>query len=770
MSNTVYPTLAEILRAILVSMDIKNYHGNESAKVIDNLVAKTIYDPREFDEIFDHSLKSVLYELLGQENGQIFIDYIHNFLQEYIQIVRYYSVEGLTRQDIMPILINGIGRKYILNLLSNMHQFVQGPTQQELGMMQSPFVPVVLQWFKDNHTIEWNSFIKELDESGKDRVRAWQSEGDLPLLQQLKLFKKNKQPNNKFVSDLTTWLWVARSLDALMRDHAIGTTCAHTLINTSIDDILKYTEQAIYEHKAKIADKIPTFNQEIQLEYFGYLAPHFPKFKNNNVAIKDNIKYLKNFYTRKNIVNWDYYFDFYLARWHVYNGELEQALIFYKQSFENGLFCSGKKLDNLISEALVVAATIKNIDNIFIKQLKWAEILFKYDISSVFDRKSSNKKEDNIEAWEIEMWQKNFETVFPKYGWFKDSQLIQHDIKDDILPKVKGLLKPDYKKPNKKVTRQQKTKMFDGTISSYGFITRKEPQLIYYMIFNEYDVVEKLITCGASVNVQSEVGDTPILIALRALDKTHTRLDSITTGSQPSGDERLFKLISSFPHDTAVINQVTQKRRFLPIIAAVETGRIDIVKKVIELGADVNRRGTLDNVTALYRCIQLMGGITKKSASLDAHRHSLKYNRTAGLAAARRMSGGEFGHRINNYTQHMHHENYEELFSEIWSIELDEYSKAFEYSELLKIAKLLIDNGAKLDARHKIIDLEDYTPLAFAAENDLDDLFRYMLIKKGDPKVKCKYIEKGMTKFADCHDVATHWKSEKVLTVLKELG
>lgn len=497
------------------------------------------------------------------------------------------------------------------------------------------------------------------------------------------------------------------------------------------------------------------------------LAPNCPKFKSNNETIKKHIEYLYSFYQRKNIINWDYSFNFYLARWYVYNGKLDIALNFYKKSFEMSWFCAGKNLENLISEALVVAASVKNIDNIFIKQLKWAEILFKYDIPSVFSSKSSNKKEDTIEDWEIEMWQKNFETVFPKHGWFKDSQLIQHDIKEDVLPKVKGLLKPDYKKPNKKVTRQQKTEMLDGTVLSYGFITRKEPQLIYYMIFNEYDVVEKLIDCGASVNMKSEVGDTPILLALRALDKTHTLLDSFITGSKPSRDERFFKLLSNYQHNLETINQVTQKNRYLPLIAAVETGRFDIVKKVIELGADVNRRGTLDNVTALYRCIQLMGNITQREKSLEALCASFKVGKLSACAAARRMSGGAFGHRITSYTQQIPIEKYDELLDKMFNMVLDSYNQSFNYSELLEIAKLLIDNGAKIDTRHKIHDLEDYTPLAFAAENDLDDLFRYMLLKKGDHKVKCKYTEKGMTKFADCWDVATYWKSEKVLVVLK---
>lgn len=768
MSNAVYPTLPEILRAILVSMDIKNYQGNESAKEIDNLVAKSVYDPREFDEIFNNSLGSVLCELLGQEKSQTLIDYINHFLMDYIKIVRFYSLEGLTRQEIIPILIKGIGRKHILNLLSDMCQLVKGPTLQELSQAQTSFVPTVLSWFKKYDEDAWQEFYNQLNESGKDRIRAWQSEGNLPTVQQLKLLK---QQSNKFVSDLVIWLWIARSLDALMRDNEIESIYAYKLINTSNEDVFKYTETAINDHKVRIAKKIPVFNHELLSECFAYLAPNCPKYKGDNGAIKDNIKYLNSFYQRKNIANWDHLFDFYLARWHVYNGELDQALILYKQSFENGLFCSGKNLEILIREALVVATSVKNIDHVFIKQLKWADILFKYDIPSVFNQKPSNKKEDNIEAWEIEMWQKNFETVFPKQGWFKDSKLIQCDIKDDVTPKSSKLLKPDYKKPDKKVIRQQNTERPDGTVLSYGSITRKEPQLIYYMIFNEYDVAEKLIECGASVNVKSEVGDTPILIALKALDKTRTILDSFITNSKPSGDERLFQLISSVPHDADIINQVTQKRRLLPIIAAVETGRIDIVKKIIELGADVNRRGTLDNVTALYRCIQLMGDITRKEKSQKAHEYSRKYNRTAGFAAARRMSGGELGHRINDYAQHEHFsESLSEVFSELFSIELDGYSEVFSYVELLKIAKLLINNGAKMDARHKIMDLEDYTPLAFAAENDLDDLFRYMLLKNGDPKVKCKYTEQGMTKFADCWDVATHWKSEKVLAVLQKLS
>lgn len=263
MSNTVYPTLPEILRAILVSMDIKNYQGNESAKEIDNLVAKTVYDPREFDEIFNNSLGSALCELLGQETSQTLIDYINHFLMDYIKIVRFYSLEGLTRQEIIHILIKGIGRKHILNLLSNMCQLVKGPTLQELSQAQTSFVPTVLSWFKKHDEDAWQEFYNQLNESGKDRIQAWKAEGELPTVQQLKLLSN---PKYSYDTDLFVWLLIARSLDAIIRHHTIDRAFMYELININIEDIFKYTNKKINDHKVRIAKKVPIFNHELLSE------------------------------------------------------------------------------------------------------------------------------------------------------------------------------------------------------------------------------------------------------------------------------------------------------------------------------------------------------------------------------------------------------------------------------------------------------------------------------------------------------------------------
>lgn len=757
MSITVYPTLSEILRSLLVSLDIKNYsiNGVVFAKEIDNLVAKNIYDPREFVELFEGSFGAILKELLGENKGQIFVDYTRHFFMDYIQIASYCSVEGLTRQIIMPILIKGIGRKHILNLLFNMSKIIKGPNEQELRVTQVSFVPTVLRWFKGHDEVAWNNFYQELDESSKDRIQAWQSEGELPTVQQLKLLKHK---DYIYEYELFVWLLVARATDYYMRSYNLTAQNKEDLMLELPKDIFLYTKKNI-SYLKRNTQKFPL---DLLEECFDKLDPKIDKTEINKEDIRDNLEYLKYFFIQEDIVNWSYIFDFYLARWHVYNGDLEEALLFYKQSFKAGLFCSGKKLEDLIYEALIIAVTVEKGDIIFIKELKWAAILFKYDIPSVFDSKSSNKKEDNIQDWEIEMWQQSFETVFPKEGWFKDSKL-KNDW-DIAQSKAVGFLKPDYKNPNKKVYRAQNTRMGDGALISFGFIKRREPQLVYFMIFNKYDIVEKLIGSGASINVKSEVGDTPILIALRALNKTHTSLDTYRMGTSISGDERFFQLVSRYKHEPEIMNQETQKSRHLPIIAAVETGRLDIVKKVIQLGANVNIKGTLDDVTPLYRCIQIMGELAQKQHVFNIAKSSFKTQKMSIFAAMRRTEGGTLGHRISDYGSRTSFVN-EELISQLMEVELDEY-KAFSYTELFEIAKLLIDKGANVDEPHTIQDLSNFTPLMFTVENDLADLFFYMLMKNGDPKLQCRYMENGMTKLADCWDVAEWWGSEKTLLIL----
>ena len=740
MSNFVFPTLAEVLRTLLVSIDLK---GNN--KEIDSFVDKKIYDPREFNEKVDIFLKKPLNDLLD-EQGELFIGAIDQFFIAYINIVKKYSVEGLTRRELLPILINSVFKKHIFNFLLTINCLFPGPDIKKFKKTSNSLVVEVLNWFKNYNNTAWNEFYKGLDNSTKDRIYAWRAEGELPSFYYLKIIKNS---NYKFKLNLIIWLLVARGVDYLLRN-----IDEEVVINNLQGDIYEYIESSIESCKSKI---YPRIKQEIDalFQISDYLEPDSVKVNLDTNNIKNNIYLIKNSFTYKFIPNYNHIFYFNLARWYVYNGELEQANKMYKYAFEKGMFCAGKDLDKIIEESLVIAASLQKPDNIFIKQLKWAAIIFSDDVSSSFNKHSSNKKEDNIEPWEIAMWRRAFKKLFPQEGWFNAVKLSSFE--EDNLS-VGQVIVPDYTNPNKKITKPQMILLDKGSYLTFSFLKRKEPQLIYFMILNEYEVVKKLLESNASVNTISEIGDTPILIALKALDRTNTIIDRFCTKTKPSGDHRFFNLISTYQHTEATVNSITQKNRYLPIISAVETGNPDIVKKIIDFGADLNKKGTLDNITALYRCIQIMAMLQNRSCLMQ--KVKLDPNRLKQVAAAcRRKVEGAKGHRLEDYYLDVPEKFYENLFK----VELEEYRQKFKYEDMLNIAKILIDNGADPNLKIDIGQLEGYTSLAFAAENDLEELFVYMLDKGGDPRAKHKYIQSGVAISKDCWDVALYWHSEKII-------
>ena len=197
-----------------------------------------------------------------------------------------------------------------------------------------------------------------------------------------------------------------------------------------------------------------------------------------------------------------YWLDWHEARWHVFSGNLEQANGLYKKAFEDSLFRAGINQREIINESLVVAARLDKPDKIFLKHLKWMLINLQYDIPSVSRDKSSNTFNDSVENWEIDLWRSSFISTFPKAGWFKNTSynLAADRIGPLIYTSIEQI-KPDFRYPNRKI------KIGDTWEKSM-------PQLIWFLIAENFEVVEKLIKKGANVNVTSDAGDTPILMLL----------------------------------------------------------------------------------------------------------------------------------------------------------------------------------------------------------------------------------------------------------------
>jgi ankyrin repeat protein len=260
--------------------------------------------------------------------------------------------------------------------------------------------------------------------------------------------------------------------------------------------------------------------------------------------------------------------------------------------------------------------------------------------------------------------------------------------------------------------------------------------------------VKKLLDKGASVDVCSDTGDTPLLASVIQMSKN--KLDSVG-----ESDDRFFMLLSKYKHKSETVNQRTSKKRLTPLMSAIDAGRVDVVQKLLDMGAEVDRKASADDMTPLYYCIQLI----KRLETPDEFKYKLKEaSKNPEINKELRRWGvnhlpnsplieGFIGDLIDNVTP----------LSEV------------DPKEIEKIALLLLENGANPNCEHNITGSNStlYTPLMLAAEEDNAFLFEKMLDFGGDIQKRAKYSTRTPSD-DDIEGICKYFSSKKVIRLLRQ--
>lgn len=443
-----------------------------------------------------------------------------------------------------------------------------------------------------------------------------------------------------------------------------------------------------------------------------------------------------------------YWFDWQEGSVHAHSHDLKNAVACYKNAFKDALYRAGENQKIIIEEALVLAASLEKPDVVFLKRLKSMAIMFDYDIPSVPEHGVDEryKSSNIIEDWEIDLWRADFYRRFPLEGCFPGT--IQHLISSRAGPLFVGNLdgiKPDYRAPNRRI--------------KVGDTWKKTcPQLVWFAEHSKIEIVRKLLKRGADVNCFSDAGDSPILMALEELNLTAVPYRSL--------DASIFWLLAQHEHVPDTLNKCTLKKRLLPIISAVESGRPDIVSKVIEMGADPNGRGKTDNQTPLYVCLHLIS-VAKaperhyqnmfNSPLTDASLDSIRRH-TAGIAGFTLEDQREFFERFKCDPQFM------PIKAAAVQLMADRAKEFLHVDKLRDIALQLMEAGADPNARHTN-PIVNYTPLMLAAELDEAETFRFMLDHGGDPNLFCEHPRTGAK--VDCCFIADEFRARRVQSILR---
>ena len=709
-AETPYPNPFEIIRYVLRCLDLK-----QSNKRLDDLAGKPIYDPRELRRELEQSVPSTLEKYMGPVASDKISTSLSTFIDYYLHnIVGKTAADGVSRADVLGLLIRSCIKEHLVGLAIELNQDLKAPHPSFWFSPGGNTVGATFAWLEE-HQPGLTAYLASLSKENRDRISSWRNGNELPSAQSIKLLFPTNDPSEVCETAQSryffkTLLFIARAIDFTKR-HNLG----EILIDEARLSIWNAEEEVHPCSEIKrIQDQLLlTMGSDIHLIGKLQKALNPEAIKTDISGHQETIKQVRTIIqASSNLHSAEYWIDWYDARRHVFSGELAKANQLYKKSFEKASFVAGNNLKHIIKEALVVAANQSKADAVFLKQLKWSLINFGYDIPSASSPKPSHKVLATIESWEIEQWENAFFQVFPEEGLYPGTEF---DFNDDstgplILTNPEEI-NPDYRYP-------------DRTIKVGDTWKRSMPQIVWFALDENIEVCRKLLEKGANINVKSEVGDTPILMALEAMNLTEVPYRSL--------NQELFFLISSQPHEKAIINTRTQKRRLLPIVSAVQYGRLEIVDKILSMGADPKGRGQTDLQTPLMVCLKLIG--TLKYPEMSKQQQKFMPSSAEILDSFRRHSHGIFGFTLDELQATQSAIHHSPKFQEFKRLAIKyRYQRITENTsleEMRRIASQLIKAGADVNAVHSS-PIKGYTPLMLAAELDEVDLFETMLVHGG---------------------------------------
>ncbi|WP_278404059.1 ankyrin repeat domain-containing protein, partial [Pseudoalteromonas ruthenica] len=698
-------------------------------------------------EVFDYLSKT-----LDNEVSAIFEQGFNAYLTEYMNHVSNIYAEGLSRSEIGIALCKTLLSKHVVNTIERALSLVSSkkPLSVAFFSFQETCTSQILAWLEENEG-GWKHYYNSLEKENKAKVKAWKDGEHKPDIQSLVFLQSWSQgpwPEHIDWQKVRVLLFIASIIDRTVKEEGSSLLIDECrLLSWGAKPTYEFS-QLIQSHQQAYKDRISYLLPlvgEIQQGLKRTIVKNEGQFEYFKAAIDKLEQQLS---PKEHKSHFAYWVQWHKARMYSLNGQLEEANALYKFGFDECLYRAGINQKYIIEEAIVVAASQEKPDKVFLKHLKNALLMFNYDIPSVQSGESSNKFSDIIEDWEVQNWRASFYKVFPRARMFPEANTpeITANIGINVVTDIDEI-KPDYRHPNRKL--------------KIGEIWKKTyPQLAWFAEMEKIDVVKKLLKQGADVNLTSSSGDTAILMALEALNVKALPYRSL--------NEELFNLLSQHPHSKETMNLATNKKRLLPLISAVESGKLNVVQKVLELGADVNVRGATDSQTALNVSLKMIGMLKNPQEFVKGQ---VKMVQTPELLdSIRRHSAGVTGFTLEDQAKHLNANDTSVKFQSFMDIAmnvmLERFDKQLDLNQLRQISAILIDQNSDVNAEH-VAPVKGYTPLMLAAELDEVGLFNKMLCNGGDPRKT--YFCKNTKQSVDCWRIAEYFGSTKVLAALREI-
>lgn len=716
-----YPSVGEVLRYIYKVLGLR-----KPDKELDRYAIRGDYDYR-LEERYIEDISKQLALYYGENAVIVSITMIEELLASYKDLVLQIPLENLPRSKSIALLVKHFFCGWGVAVLKEMAQEFRNPLVVALALSKdiSPVHTFLksLAYQSPHFDIAW----KSLQKGDKDKLNRWckasgEKNADLPHAEGVaqvvaELIVNWPKPMTEKEAEsilfyLSMMFMVSIAIEKCKRDadrfsdSSLIEALSYFMSSTTLHDCGMELSKALIEHNV---------NNEEYIKECAYL--HLQLYDRNiqstyqtvMVGISDARVKAKTFDPENTA---SYYLDWLEGRFAALSGDFDKAVKFYKLAVKGATYRAGGNQAVILREALSLAAFCGN-QRSFVKNVKNQMIAFglmakpKYRPDTDLVNKQSRSKHDVVEDWEVKNWVNDFDIMFPEGKRFADFS----DKKGKYLASVG----PVILRPSDEIAGID----FDSPNLIIEVGGKRWHQLTYCAYNNDVESARKLLSSGASVDAINDVGDTPILMSLQ-------EMDPFDLGASLS--RRCFDLISLYPHKSETINTITVKRRLSTMICAVETGKSDIVEKVIELGGDVNQSAGVLGLTPLITCLNLINRATnpeKWLSKMVGAPVSLE-----AFEAARRYSNGSLGMDYETFKKQVQNSGLSSIANYALESQLNRFVQNMEIQSLYDILELLISAGANVNQRYSVGMLDGYTPLMLAAElNDRDAI--QLLIENG---------------------------------------
>ena len=735
---------------------LREFANGLGTKGIDSRIAKKIDDACKSNEITPalyHELKQkLIYEpvkgFVNESVAQRFVVGFDRLVDQYRELMIAAPLDGVAVEDARVFL----DRYFLTFNLSLFCDDILGNVPLNsivVAQSKQSFVSIVVNGLKQ--LPQWPKHYRSLSSENKERLRIWAlpDKAELPSLGSINLIGRKLRTEKSWLAFKVNFL-VARLWDYFFRrfpemDVSLLDTSARESIEDSYRSALKtLSEEATLKHQRSVP---------LALELYSLLRLREPK----TVDSEEHCRILFGRLKYESDLDKDYqtsYFRHWMkARLELHCGELELAIGEYKKAFEQVIYRQGENAVCIIREAIIAACRMPKPDKSFINRLRRMAVMLNIDmVPDGPQNESSRKKAPDIEEWEILAFASMFDSYFTKESFFPGAVYPDSPSKDSSVCLIEGSESDvDLSKPNKEIN-----------IGLMGGGSKKMPQLVYFSMMSKSKSVSKLLEAGADVNNLSTNQESAILFAVQEMQVT-----LFPTGTLR--DDNFWEL-AKYNHTPQTLDTVTAKRKLTPLGCGVQTGRLDVVEKLIEMGANVDQRHDVGNETPLFTAIALIARHTRPQ-EVTRTTEQMKFS-DMNLKSLRAHGFGWLPHDLGQLKRSIEKMSQDEDFQEISRINLQLEKEAFLKHSTAEgfrdIAKHLIKYGANPNAKHNTA-LEGYTPLMLAIELDEAELVEAMMESKHyAANLEDTCIDSNTGQRVDIKRIIREWRATNVDKVLSE--